>query len=136
MRLTRMTVRRWMIIIAAIGLVTGGIVGFIRMQRLRAHLNLLAKRHAALESMFQRRAERIDASIKLTTKELDVFAKTPSPLNGRSVLEPVRKLLVEEYDKQAAAARLTAYHTLLKQKYEYAAQHPWLPVEPDPPIPD
>ncbi len=27
------------------------------------------------------------------------------------------------------------YHDLLYRKYEYAASHPWLPVEPDPPPP-
>ena len=25
------------------------------------------------------------------------------------------------------------YHALLRRKYEYAASHPWLAVDPDPP---
>jgi hypothetical protein len=34
-----------------------------------------------------------------------------------------------------AAARRAEYYTRLGQKYERAARHPWLPVEPDPPEP-
>src|SRR5580704_9650482 len=30
---------------------------------------------------------------------------------------------------------LADYHSRLKRKYEQAACHPWLPVEPDPPEP-
>jgi hypothetical protein len=32
-----------------------------------------------------------------------------------------------------SALDLAAYHGGLRQKYGYAASHPWLPVEPDPP---
>jgi hypothetical protein len=32
-------------------------------------------------------------------------------------------------------ARRIAYHDLMRRKYEDAARHPWLPVEPDPPEP-
>ena len=28
---------------------------------------------------------------------------------------------------------VASYHAALRQKYEYAALHPWLPVAPDPP---
>jgi hypothetical protein len=31
--------------------------------------------------------------------------------------------------------RLLEHHTRLKEKYSYAASHPWLPVSPDPPEP-
>jgi hypothetical protein len=31
--------------------------------------------------------------------------------------------------------RLIVYHGLLARKYWYAARYPWLPVEPDPPMP-
>jgi hypothetical protein len=30
----------------------------------------------------------------------------------------------------------TNWHEAMKQKYEHAARHPWLPVEPDPPYPN
>ena len=32
-------------------------------------------------------------------------------------------------------ARVTAYYSDLILKYEYAREHPWLPVAPDPPEP-
>ncbi len=32
-------------------------------------------------------------------------------------------------------SRLATYHAALRRKYEYAASHPWFPVEPDPPPP-
>jgi hypothetical protein len=31
--------------------------------------------------------------------------------------------------------RMTDRHAVLSEKYSYAARHPWLPVEPDPPEP-
>ena len=41
-------------------------------------------------------------------------------------------------DRQRVARgeQMAAYHRALRVKYEQAARHPWLPVEPDPPIPE
>jgi hypothetical protein len=39
-------------------------------------------------------------------------------------------------DASEATARKIAYHVSLARKYEHAALHPWLPVEPDPPAPE
>jgi hypothetical protein len=36
----------------------------------------------------------------------------------------------------AFSRREAAYHAKMKGKYDYAAAHPWLPVEPDPPLPE
>ena len=33
-------------------------------------------------------------------------------------------------------SRLAEYHASLRRTYEYAADHPWLPVEVDPPKPE
>jgi uncharacterized protein HemY len=33
-------------------------------------------------------------------------------------------------------SRLAGYHARLRAKYERAARHPWLHVEPDPPEPE
>src|SRR5688572_14855357 len=34
-----------------------------------------------------------------------------------------------------AAGPVVAYHRSMGEKYDYAAEHPWLSVEPDPPTP-
>ena len=34
-----------------------------------------------------------------------------------------------------AAGPIVAYHRSMGEKYDYAAEHPWLSVEPDPPQP-
>lgn len=41
--------------------------------------------------------------------------------------------LQRDYDRMMDRAE---HHELLARKYEQAARHPWLPVEPDPPEPD
>ncbi len=33
-------------------------------------------------------------------------------------------------------ARRAAYHAAMRRKYERAARYPWLPVAPDPPMPE
>jgi hypothetical protein len=44
----------------------------------------------------------------------------------------------ENGDRQRVARgeQMSAYHRDLRIKYERAARYPWLPVDPDPPIPD
>ena len=42
---------------------------------------------------------------------------------------------LEFFGDRRAVAELVGYHGRLKAKYEEAARHPWLPVEPDPPEP-
>jgi hypothetical protein len=41
-------------------------------------------------------------------------------------------------DKQRVARgeQMAAYHRALRLKYERAARYPWLPVGPDPPVPE
>jgi hypothetical protein len=135
MRLPRITIRQWMFIVVAVGLVTGGIVGGIRLKRRQEHFGELAERYAALESLCLEVMVRQDANLKQTTKELNVFEKYP-PVSGPTLLEQTRTLLRESQDRQAASARKLAQYARLKQKYEYAARYPWLPVEPDPPKPE
>jgi hypothetical protein len=44
----------------------------------------------------------------------------------------------ENGDKQRVARgeQMAAYHRELRLKYEHAARYPWLPVGPDPPVPE
>jgi hypothetical protein len=41
----------------------------------------------------------------------------------------------EDPQRVARGEQMAAYHKSLKLKYERAARYPWLPVEPDPPMP-
>lgn len=38
--------------------------------------------------------------------------------------------------KEAGASRLCDYYDGLEKKYRRAARYPWLPVAPDPPVPE
>jgi hypothetical protein len=56
--------------------------------------------------------------------------------------EIVNSLTLQGLAMQGAASpgierhrMLAEYHRALNLKYEYAARHPWLTVEPDPPMP-
>ncbi len=134
MRLPRMTIRRWMIIVLLIGVMTGGIVGGLRLKRCQEHFGSLVERYAAVERECLKVTRMNDEQIKSVTRLLDSFEK--NPLTGPAILERTRSMLRESQDRQAAWAQKLAYYVRLKHKYEYAARHPWLPVEPDPPEPE
>ena len=48
------------------------------------------------------------------------------------------RLIAEEHGRaaEAAAGRVSAYHEGMAEKYRRAARYPWLPVAPDPPMPE
>jgi hypothetical protein len=79
-----------------------------------------AVHHAELESKFARLSEYSDKGHMLATR------------GGQRVHIPIvqRDELIPKYQE------LAKYHGALRQKYEYARWHPWLPLEPDPPPPE
>lgn len=99
MRLPRMTTRRWMVVVAIIGLAMGGIVGGFRMGRRRDDFLKRARYHRSMEMAYR------------------TFRPTPTWVMTPRVSET------------------TAHYATMANKYRYAAQYPWLPVEPDPPEP-
>jgi putative exporter of polyketide antibiotics len=48
MRLPRMTIRRWMVVVAVVGLVMGGMIGGYRLKRRRDGFVIRVRYHAVL----------------------------------------------------------------------------------------
>ncbi len=89
----------------------------IRLRALSDAYKAKAEHHAELEAKFSRLSEYSDTSHGTTAS------------GGQRVHFPIRQRpeLIPKY------VGLAKYHEAPRRKYENAAWHPWLPVEPDPP---
>jgi hypothetical protein len=114
MRLTWITARRWIITLAAIGLMIGGGV-------------LLKQRHDYFVSLAQSHQTEVDSSTARGKALKSRFGST-SGMTNEAIME-----LHRDYERMTDRAD---HHASLARKYEHAAQYPWLPVEPDPPEPE
>jgi hypothetical protein len=132
----RFTIRRMMVAVA----VVGASLGFIQLRRLAKNHDVRAAHHARQEAALRAcldtvREEVDDGGYRLTFDEGTVFAsgvtsKAPLPfgLPGRGV--------EGAYRTRDGWSRLAAWRGELRRKYERLARYPWLPVAPDPPIPE
>jgi hypothetical protein len=114
MRLPRMTTRRWMALVAVVGVILTG----IHLRRLRSEYLVLSAYCAAKEEISRAHAGWNHASIH----RLAISA------NSGEQLRVARK-------SWATEERRVEYFAGLKAKYARAAERPWLPVPPDPPEP-
>ena len=114
MRLPRMTMRRWMMAVAAIGLMIGG--GVVLKQR-RDYFLSLAQSH--------------QKEVASSTARGNALKSRFGGTAGMTVEEITR--LHDDYERMMDRAD---HHASLARKYEEAARYPWLPVEPDPPEPE
>ena len=113
MRLPRMTTRRWMIAVAVVGLLMGGAIGGVRLKRRHDFFLARVRQHDQEEARFRSWEQNLASAME----SLPSSPRDPFLLRWERV-------------------RLhAAYHKELKNKYEHAARYPWLPVEPDPPMP-
>lgn len=102
-----------------------GVAWFLSPEQVRLRsaingFNAKAEHHAVLEREFSRLSEFADRSHAIVNR------------GGRPVHVPIgqRPELIPKY------LELAKYHGVLRRKYESAAWHPGLPVEPDPSPPD
>ena len=123
MRLPRMTTRRWMIAVAVVGLLIGGCIGGVRLKRWHDHFLHRARYHALME-VANWKAEHAHHELGLQFYGLDPGS------------ESVRAVRAKGSRNIAFFSRMAIYHAAMDRKYEYAARHPWLQVEPDPPPPE
>jgi hypothetical protein len=114
MRLPRMTTRRWMIAVAAIGLIIGAGV-------------LLKQRRDYFLALVQSHQKEVASSMARANALKSRFGDT----SGMTVEDITR--LHGDHDRMIDRAD---HHASLARKYEDAARYPWLPVEPDPPEPE
>jgi hypothetical protein len=105
-----MTMRRWVIAVAAIGLMIGG--GVVLKQR-RDYFLALAQSH--------------EKEVASSTARGNALKARFGGTSGMTVEEISR--LHGAYDLMMDRAD---HHASLARKYERAARYPWLPVEPDP----
>jgi hypothetical protein len=105
MRLSRMTTRRWIVAVVISAALLGIFVEIDRELRLRSRYRAKARMHGLQEEVLK------GTVFRGTSGAAGVYAY--------STADPER----------------AAYHAEMRRKYEYAALHPWLVIEPDLPQP-
>jgi hypothetical protein len=115
-----MTTRRWMIVVAVVGVLTGGCIGGYRLKRRHDHFLDRARHHALLE-VLQRRTEQAERELSERITGFGPRAESQRAVCRRNI---------------AYFSHLASYQAAMARKYRHAADRPWLPVEPDPPPPE
>lgn len=110
MRMPRFTIRRMMVLVAAIAVCVVGLMEAVRLYR-------LSTRYRATLSLARMRLQAVDAD----TKALRI--------RSAGNLTPGMRRALENSERRQS------FYRFLIWKYERAARFPWLPVEPDQPIP-
>jgi hypothetical protein len=160
-----MTTRRWMIAVAVVALSLGGSLYAVRLKRKSDSCLARATWHSTMEAEALRSLARLPAQsihadpepAPMTNNELDwaidrvlgipIERRTPSEGNDRireyqqamrQATAPSRRRVVAEYLRRESERlrKQVKRHAALARKYRRAASHPWLPVEPDLPVPE
>ena len=135
MRFPRITTRRWMIVVALIGLVSGSAIA---LKRRSETFWDCAQFHAAEIYGIE---EEIDPSIDWQTFwYLDQPERQPKNQEPKKFQPPGVYPPSETDSPETKVWRLSqqgrvAYHEAAMAKYLRASHYPWLPVAPDPPKP-
>jgi hypothetical protein len=92
---------------------------------------------AYLERRFDVDVKKLEAEMEEHKGRLDLIIGrgNPDPYDRLSLYDR-RALIVINRSSAHRANRYRDYHAQLRIKYDYAADHPWLPVSPDPPRPE
>jgi hypothetical protein len=115
MQLLRMTTRWWMVAVV----ITGLLLGTLRIKRRRDYFLSRAQDYASLEVASQRIEDAINNELNLCTTDTQFKSYIPRLLKDI-----------------AHADQEIGYYTAMARKYRHASRYPWLPVEPDPPAPE
>ena len=127
MRLPRMTIRCWMILVAAVGCLLG-VAGMVRKsRRMIARAEFHARERLAMDRVTDGR--RIFEGVATA-----LLYRRPGEGSMGTVRFDERDALAEQL--RASWQRRADYHAAMRRKYERAAMYPWLAVEPDPPEPE
>jgi hypothetical protein len=120
----RFTIRLLMITVAVVGV----LLTAARLALFRRHYQALAAMHASKEVNYIRQAEQYERKQDWCARQ-----STIAKLQSESVRGSTWDRLATSSSGAAHDQRqLAAYESRLKSKYERAAAHPWVPVEPDP----
>jgi hypothetical protein len=107
----RFTVRRMMVVVAVAAVALTLLAGVLRDRRRSQYLRLAA--------FHEREGSRIAEMLDMEGRSRRMWMK-PDPASNRWLAVPREEV---------------EYRVQMRRKYECAAAHPWLSVEPDPPIP-
>ncbi len=113
MRLPRMTVRRWMLAVAATATILASVVW---MQRRAYYL----EKYCSFGMIHKLSGIRWDDKEEPVIRLAEWYFEPDGRLKGK---------YLHQFEK------VHAYYSELRRKYLYAANHPWVYVEPDPPAP-
>jgi hypothetical protein len=120
----RFTVRQMLIAVASVGLLMAG----LRLLWLRSVYREAARFHAAYENLARTLQEMVENEGKNERELLIAFGVE---------VKPESEAVKARRTADARVNRKTAeYHAALKHKYERAASRPWVPIPPDPPLPE
>jgi hypothetical protein len=137
MRLPRMTTRQWMMVVAEVGLLMGGLVGGLRLMRSHEILLLHYRHHMRVLDWcaVQESAVRDSSRIYDTITDLLEGRRGELDMQLGLVTRTSRPLVDADRPTVARLHRITVYHAAMARKYRWAANYPWLTVETDPPKP-
>ena len=137
MRLPRMTTRQWMMVVAEVGLLMGGQVGGLRLMRSREVLLLHYRHHMRVLDWCAVQESAVRDSSRIYDTITDLLEGRRGGLDMQlGLVTRSRPLFDADRPTVARLHRITAYHTARARKYRWAANYPWLTVEPDPPKPN
>jgi hypothetical protein len=137
----RFTIRRMMLVVAAVALILAGIITPARLRGLRSHYRAKAADNASPAQLYRLDSEVRGREIKWLPMEAQML-EAPVGVNRYYTPEQtarrVARLLASEGRLRAEAAQYAAraaYHASLKVKYNRAAARPWEWIGPDPQAP-
>jgi hypothetical protein len=130
----RMTTRRWMVAVVAVGSSIGG----YKLWRRRCDFLDRAWRHEAVGETYRafERGKREQAGGDKTVLEGHFSSVRVDGSNDPFCTKEFAAGTARIADGQTTPAEEIAHQTAMPEKYRRAARYPWLPVEPDPPEPE
>jgi hypothetical protein len=123
----RFTIRLLMITVAVVGV-------FLTAARLAffwRHYQALAAMHASKEVNYIRQAQQYERKQEWCARQATIANEKSDSVRGSTWERGATSSGATAHDLR----QLAAHESRLRNKYERAAAHPWLPVEADPPGP-
>ena len=94
--------------------------------RHQSNLARLESKHDDAQAFWETTADRI---VVFRSRFGELVGSNPPPLNPKRPHASLDEMIED-------CLRRAEYHARLREKYHAAARHPWLPVAPDPPVPE
>jgi hypothetical protein len=130
MRLPRMTTRRWMILVAVVGVALAARVWQNRSVAWRAYCREMGQYHANFEEICRSQAEGLSRSAAKHTESAEDMTR---PEKDRRIARYCAKLARRGASHNGI---WKDFHGRMKAKWQLAANSLWMNAEPDPPAPE